>query len=85
MISRIELLPEEAIYLVERGSLQIWNGRDPSSEEDEEAGVGAWCDEEFGVKGAVEMSLLEVFAAYMGKEALSWQRYQVGILSIDWI
>lgn len=76
--SCVELLPEEALYLVERGSLQIWNGRDPETEEEMAAGVGAWSDEEFGVKGAVELSVMEAFGLYMGQEGLSWQRYQVG-------
>ncbi|KAL1407053.1 tRNA-splicing endonuclease subunit sen54 [Vanrija albida] len=74
--SRVELLPEEAMYMAERGTLQIWNGRDPETEEDRQRGVGEWCDEEFGVRGAVEMSVMEVFGAFMGKEALTWQRYQ---------
>lgn len=68
------------MYLAERGSLQIWNGRDPVNEDEQAAGIGGWCDEEFGIKGAIEMSVLEVFGAFMGKEALSWQRYQVRIL-----
>lgn len=76
-VSRVELLPEEAMYMAERGTLQIWNGRDPETEEDRQQGVGEWCDEEFGVKGAVEMSVMEVFGAFMGKEGLTWQRYQV--------
>lgn len=73
----VELLPEEALYLVERGSLQIWNGRDAVTDQDAEEGVGSWCDEEFGVKGAVELSVMEAFGVFMGKEGLTWQRYQV--------
>lgn len=75
--SRTELLPEEALYLIERGSLQLWNGRDPRNEEEIASGVGLWSDEEFGVKGAVELSVVEAFGAFMGKEGLTWQRYQV--------
>lgn len=78
ILSRVELLPEEALYLSERGTLQIWNGRDPENAEEAAAGLGSWCDEEFGVKGAVEMSVMEVFGRFMGAEDLSWQRYQVG-------
>ncbi|CAK9779710.1 hypothetical protein CC85DRAFT_307904 [Cutaneotrichosporon oleaginosum] len=70
---RIELLPEEALYLAERGSLQIWNGMSPTQEEPD---LGTWSEEEFGVRGAVEMSVLECFSAFMGMEGLSWQRYQ---------
>lgn len=76
-VARVELLPEEAMYLAERGTLQIWNGRDPVTEAEFADGVGAWCDEEFGIKGAIEMSVMEVFGQFMGKEGLSWQRYQV--------
>ncbi|WVF66049.1 hypothetical protein IAT40_000787 [Kwoniella sp. CBS 6097] len=72
----IQLLPEEALYLLERGSLQIWIGRDPETEQEREDGVGEWCDEEHGVKGAVEMSVMEGFGAFIGREGLSWERYQ---------
>ncbi|WWD22493.1 hypothetical protein CI109_106986 [Kwoniella shandongensis] len=72
----IELLPEEALYLLERGSLQIWLGREPETEAEEEDGVGEWCEEEYGVRGAVEMSAMEGFGAFIGREGLSWERYQ---------
>lgn len=73
----LELLPEEALYLLERGSLQIWIGKDPETDEEVEAGVGEWCDEEYGVKGAIEMSVMEGFGAFIGREGLTWERYQV--------
>lgn len=73
IVGRVELLPEEALYLAERGSLQIWNGREVCTEEPD---LGTWSDAEFGIRGAVEMSVLEVFGAFMGMEGLSWQRYQ---------
>ncbi|WWC58098.1 uncharacterized protein I303_100633 [Kwoniella dejecticola CBS 10117] len=73
--SQIELLPEEALYLLERGTLQIWLARDFSEQEMEE-GYGEWCEEEYGVKGAVEMSVMEGFATFIGREGLSWERYQ---------
>lgn len=75
--ARVQLLPEEAIYLTERGSLQIWNGRAPENAQEEEEGIGSWSDEEFGIKGAVEMSVMEVYGAFMGMDGLTWQRYQV--------
>lgn len=65
--SKVELLPEEALYLAERGSLQIWLGNEESS----------WSDNCWGVEGAVEMSVMECFAMFIGKEKLSWERYQV--------
>jgi tRNA-splicing endonuclease subunit Sen54 len=80
-VARVELLPEEVLYMAERGTLQVWNGRDPSNADEYAQGVGAWCDEEFGVKGAIEMSVMELFGRYMGTEGLSWQRYQVSIWS----
>jgi tRNA-splicing endonuclease subunit Sen54 len=55
--TRTELLPEEALYLLERGSLQIW-------------------DEEWGVSGAVEMSVMEGFSLLLGQDGLTWERYQ---------
>lgn len=73
----IELLPEEALYLLERGTLQIWLGRIASTTEGVELGLGEWCEEESGVKGAVEMSVMEGFAAFIGAEGLTWERYQV--------
>ncbi|KAK4688042.1 tRNA-splicing endonuclease subunit Sen54, partial [Tremellales sp. Uapishka_1] len=72
-----QLLPEEALYLLERGALQIWIGEEPKTAEETEAGIGQWSDEEWGVKGAVEMSVMEGFAIFMGKEGLTWERYQV--------
>jgi hypothetical protein len=61
----IQLLPEEALFLLERGSLQIWMGE------------GEWDDEVWGVPGAVEMSVAEAFAAFLGTDGLTWERYQV--------
>lgn len=78
--ARVQLLPEEAIYLTERGSLQIWNGRTPANAEEEEEGIGSWSDDEFGIKGAVEMSVMEVYGAFMGMDGLTWQRYQVSCI-----
>jgi tRNA-splicing endonuclease subunit Sen54 len=71
-----ELLPEEALYLLERGTLQIWVGRDAETEEDVELGVGRWDDTEYGVKGAVEMSVLEGYGLFLQKDGLNWERYQ---------
>lgn len=72
-----ELLPEEALYLLERGSLQIWIGHDASTETDHALGVGEWNEEGHGVRGAIEMSVMEGYAAFIGKEGLTWERYQV--------
>ncbi|KAK8845542.1 hypothetical protein IAR55_006257 [Kwoniella newhampshirensis] len=72
----VELLPEEALYLLERGSLQIWLGKDAEATEDEDEGFGEWCEEDHGVKGAIEMSAMEGFGAFIGREGLTWERYQ---------
>ncbi|ODN76174.1 hypothetical protein L202_06093 [Cryptococcus amylolentus CBS 6039] len=72
----LELLPEEALYLLERGTLQIWLGNEPETEEEVEEGVGEWCEEEYGIKGAVEMSVMEGFGAFIGREGLTLERYQ---------
>lgn len=76
-----ELLPEEALYLLERGSLQLWLGPLAVSPEDEANGIGEWSDEEYGIRGAVEMSVMEGFATFIGQDNLSWERYQVRHLS----
>jgi len=78
----VELLPEEALYLLERGSLQIWLGPEPETETDYALGVGTWKDEEYGVKGAVEMSVMEGYGCFIGKEGLTWERYQVSLLAL---
>lgn len=65
--ARAELLPEEALFLLDRGSLQIWVGPED----------GEWNEEECGITGAIEMSVSEGFAAFLGKDNLTWERYQV--------
>jgi len=72
-----ELLPEEALYLLERGSLQIWTGKAAKTLQEVADGLGEWCEEEYGVKGAVELSVMEGFATFIGQDGLSWERYQV--------
>lgn len=69
-VSRSELLPEEALYLTERGSLQLWYGSDQD-------GNGEWSDEIYGIVGATEMSVMQAYATFIGKEGLTLERYQV--------
>jgi hypothetical protein len=76
----IELLPEEALYLLERGSLQVWTGRAATAAEEAEEGLGDWSEEEHGVRGAVELSVMEGFATFIGQDGLSWERYQVSFV-----
>ncbi|ORX34768.1 hypothetical protein BD324DRAFT_583229 [Kockovaella imperatae] len=71
-----ELLPEEALYLLERGSLQIWipntakvNGGSTPSNVD-------WNDTDFGFEDCIEMSVMQGFSFFLGKDGLTWERYQ---------
>ena len=61
---RLELLPEEAIYLVERGSLFCWK--------DIQAGLSDLGD----VEGA-PMTVQQAFSEMIGKEDLTLEKYQV--------
>jgi tRNA-splicing endonuclease subunit Sen54 len=86
----MELLPEEALYLLERGTMQIWcapSAYDPALGSTE--GVGYEFDEEVeGFKGMVEMSVMEGFSRFIGQEGLSLERYQVGLeptLRGEWV
>ena len=74
-----ELLPEEALYLLERGSLQVWTGRVATNAEEAMEGLGEWSEEEYGVRGAIELSVMEGFATFIGQDGLSWERYQVSL------
>lgn len=67
---RLELLPEEALYLIERGALFCYKSvssevslTDPSSYETQSPGV--------------PMSVQEAFAEMIGREELTLERYQV--------
>lgn len=66
MHKRLELLPEEALYLVERGTLFCWKTGelfDASSEID-------------GVDGT-PMSIQQAFSEMIGREDLTLEKYQV--------
>lgn len=63
--NRVWLLPEEALYLLERGSLDI---RWPVSEEDR----GETEDDE-----GVPMSLQAAYACFMGRAGLTMERFSV--------
>ncbi|CAK40549.1 uncharacterized protein An11g00750 [Aspergillus niger] len=65
--NRIWLLPEEALYLLERGTLDI---RWPCSE------VGC-ADEEGTDDSGIPMSLQAAYAAFMGRSGLTSERYSV--------
>ncbi len=89
-ITDIELLPEEALYLLERGSLQIWikkpdlsNVIDQLESAQPMSGTQLGRREfevneaEGGVEGCVEMSVMEAFDTFLGVEGMTLERYQV--------
>jgi tRNA-splicing endonuclease subunit Sen54 len=61
---RLELLPEEALYLIERGALFCWK--------DIQADLTGLDD----IEGA-PMSVQQAFAEIIGKEDLTLEKYQV--------
>jgi len=69
--SSVELLPEEALYLLERGSMTIWQGEDE----------GEFHEEYQGYDKMTEMTALEAFSSFIGMEGLSLERYQVSYCS----
>ena len=79
-VSLMVLLPEEALYMVERGSLQVWVGRKATTDAQKAAGIGAWVPEQYGVGGARELSVMEAFHTFIGSSGLTWDRYQVGVV-----
>ncbi len=81
-ISRMELMPEEALYLLERGSLQIWVRSavyvPSAASKVEEPEVEDEFDEELqGFADATEMSVMEGYGRFIGMDGLSLERYQV--------
>lgn len=74
--NRIWLLPEEALYLIERGTLDIrWPDRQQTTNQGDDE-----MDEENDVDGAVgelPMSLQGAYASFIGKSGLTLERYQV--------
>lgn len=64
---RLELLPEEALYLVERGAMFCWRASDfvPFNPEDPEEMAG------------VPISVQEAYVEMIGRENLTLEKYQV--------
>jgi tRNA-splicing endonuclease subunit Sen54 len=76
--NRIWLLPEEALYLIERGSLDIqWpDWRDMHDQGGDEVEEGS--EEDGGEPfGELPMSLQGAYASLIGKSGLTLERYQV--------
>lgn len=65
---RLELLPEEALYLVERGTMYCWKPTDLPLHKT------PLLDDMEGVP----MSVQQVYAEMIGSEDLSFEKYQVG-------
>ena len=65
---RLELLPEEALYLVEKGALFCWKASHDSPDED--------ADWDSASQGA-PMSVQQAFAEMIGTQELSLDRYHV--------
>lgn len=67
---RTELLPEEALYLIERGSLFCWKHH-PEVDE-------AVIDEQDGHEiHGIPMTVQQAYAEMIGKEDLTLEKYQV--------
>lgn len=69
---RLELLPEEAIYLVERGSMFCWK-----AVADENGSVNT--SEGLEDMEGVPMSVQQVFTEMIGQDGLTLEKYQVSI------
>lgn len=69
MLKRLELLPEEALYLVERGSMFCWK--------EEEAEVL----KPEGVDGT-PMTVQQAYAEMIGREGLTLEKYQVCLIPV---
>lgn len=72
MQKRLELLPEETLYLVERGAMYCWQPTDlplPKTQ---------LLDDVEGVP----MSVQQAFAEMIGKEDLTLERYQVRLKTL---
>ena len=75
--NRVWLLPEEALYLIERGSLDIrWPDR-PSPGDESGQEVDTKGDDEEDLIGELPMSLQGAYASFIGKSGLTLERYQV--------
>jgi tRNA-splicing endonuclease subunit Sen54 len=70
MLKRLELLPEEALYLAERGAMQCWKENNLFTQNPQ---PGPSLE---GMEGT-PMSVQQAYAEMLGKEDLTLERYQV--------
>ena len=73
MQKRLELLPEEAIYLIERGSLFCWR----ESDTDYSDNVKKDGENPFEIIEGAPMTVQQAFSEMIGKEGLTLEKYQV--------
>ena len=74
MLKRLELLPEEALYLVERGALFCWKEHDLIAQNTQQ---GSSLEDVEGYPMSVQQS----YAEMIGREDLTLERYQVRCFS----
>ena len=78
---RLELLPEETLYLMEKGALFCWKALrdDDNNDDDDELGVEE-DEREVELDSASQgapMSVQQAYAEMIGREDLTLDRYQV--------
>ena len=80
---RTELLPEETLYLIERGSLFCWKD-EPNARQlrSSDLGVGQEEGGEHDVMRGSPMSVQQAYADMIGREDLTLERYHVSSLAV---
>lgn len=71
---RLELMPEEALYLMERGSLFCWKDNDVSASVKDELGSDL---DDCNVSIGAPMSVQQAFTEMIGVDGLQVQHYLV--------
>jgi hypothetical protein len=74
---RLELLPEEALYLMEKGALFCWKATSRDDDVDDEDEGIEWDSASQGAP----MSVQQAYAEMIGKQDLTLERYQVCVPS----
>jgi tRNA-splicing endonuclease subunit Sen54 len=72
---RLELLPEEAIYLIERGALFCWKGTNLALSQ-----IPGLND----VLGS-PMSVQQAYSEMIGTEGMSLEKFQVGQVNVSYV
>lgn len=75
LAKRVELLPEETLYLIERGSMFCWKQDDPA------VPIEPGYEEQLGSP----MTVQQAYAEMIGKEEITLEKYQVSIeMCVSW-